>query len=325
MSTKNSPEADNLGAEDDDAGSEIDVSSVPLPDPADGGDRGPQEDYDPARLEVYDRDALAECETVIARGLAAFHEVGRSLLEIRDRRLYRETHNRFEDYLRERWGIDRTYAHRLIQSAKVLETLPVGNTPINESQSRELAPLLVAGQPREVRRVWLEANERTGGKPTAATIRQVRQELTGSLMMADAADLSRENVVSKITSTKTTGIDGKSYTRPAPRLEFHWLGEQLLPIVASDQWVIDSIAQLLPEVGLIRPILLAADGRIFDGRLRYLACLAANHEPHFEMLSPDLTGTELIDHWLALNLIRQHLTEGQRACVAVKLERERST
>ncbi len=29
MSTRNSPEADNLGAEDDDAGSEIDVSMLP--------------------------------------------------------------------------------------------------------------------------------------------------------------------------------------------------------------------------------------------------------------------------------------------------------
>ena len=309
MTTKQSAEAAGLGAEDDDAGSEIDVSSVPLPDPADGGDYGPQEDYDPARLEVYDRDKLAECETVIARGLAAFHEVGRSLLEIRDRRLYRETHNRFEDYLRERWGIDRTYAHRLIQSAKVLETLPVGNTPINESQSRELVPLLVAGQPREVRRVWLEANERTGGKPTAATIRQVREELTGSLVMADATADKFETAI----------------TEPAPRLEFHWLGEHLLPIVASDQVVIDSIAQSLPGVGLIQPILLAADGRIFDGRLRYLACLAANHEPHFEMLSPDLTGTDLFDRWWSLNVCRGHLTEAQRVSVAVELERERWT
>ncbi len=125
-----------------------------------------------------------------------------------------------------------------------------------------------------------------------------------------------------LTVEPVTGRDGKSYTRPAPRLEFHWLGEHLLPIVASDQVVIDSIAQHLRVMGLLKPILLATDGRIFDGRLRYLACLASGHEPHFEMLSPDLTGTELIDHWLALNVIRQHFTEGQRACVAVKLERE---
>ncbi len=146
------------------------------PDPADGGDRGPQEDYDPARLEVYDRDALAECETVIERGLETFYAIGRSLLTIRDRRLYREQYGTFEDYLRDRWGIDRTYANRLIQSAKVVETLPIGNTPTSEAQSRELVPLLMAGQPEEVRRVWAEANERTGNKPTAAVIRQVRED-----------------------------------------------------------------------------------------------------------------------------------------------------
>lgn len=188
MSAKNRPRDGGIAGARSRAGEDHTLSSSTvaeppdsrrdaLPHPDDGGDCGHWEDYDPNQLQVLDRDKLTECETVIERGLATFHEVGRALLDIRDLRLYRETHPRFEDYLRERWGIDRTYAHRLIQSAKVVETLPVGNTPTSEAQSRELVPLLMAGRPAEVRRVWAEANERTGNNPTATTIREVREEL----------------------------------------------------------------------------------------------------------------------------------------------------
>ena len=84
---------------------------------------------------------LAECEKVIERGLATFVQVGEALLEIRDGVLYRETHSTFEDYCRERWGMDRTYAHRHIEAAKITELLPIGNNPATESVARELAPL----------------------------------------------------------------------------------------------------------------------------------------------------------------------------------------
>ncbi len=47
---------------------------------------------------------------------------------------------------------------------------------VNEAQARELAPLL--DQPQTLDRVWSETVERTGGKPTAAVIRLVRNEVT---------------------------------------------------------------------------------------------------------------------------------------------------
>jgi len=116
--------------------------SVELHDPMEGGEAEPFEDYNPEDLDELERGRLLECEAVIERGLETFHAVGRSLLTIRDTRLYRQTHATFEDYCRQRWGIDRTYAHRLIQSVKVVETLPIGNTPICEAQARELDRLL---------------------------------------------------------------------------------------------------------------------------------------------------------------------------------------
>lgn len=114
---------------------------------------------------------LQDCEAVIERGLDTFVEVGEALLEIRDARLYHRTHGTFEDYCRERWGFDRTYAHRHIQAAEVASMLPIGNTPTNESVARELAPL--RDEPDQLRDTWAEVVELHGERPTAANVREV--------------------------------------------------------------------------------------------------------------------------------------------------------
>ena len=82
---------------------------------------------------------LTACEQTIADGMESFKSVGRALVKVRDSRLYRATHATFEDYCRERWQMDRTYAHRIIEGAKLAEEmLPIGNIP-TESAARELA------------------------------------------------------------------------------------------------------------------------------------------------------------------------------------------
>jgi hypothetical protein len=120
------------------------------------------------------RQALAECEATIERGLATFREVGAALLRIRDERLYRNSHTTFEEYVRERWGFSKPYAHRQIQAAEIAGVVPVGT----ERQARELAP--VKGDPEQVREAWAEANRRSGGKPTAADVRESRRAVAAS-------------------------------------------------------------------------------------------------------------------------------------------------
>jgi len=124
---------------------------------------------------------LTECEVVIARGLDTFVEVGLALLEIRDRRLYREQgYERFEDYCRERWRFSRVHAHRMIEAAEVAAMLPIGNTPTNESQARELVP--IKDDPEAIAGAWQEVQQqaveeaRATGEPvmiTAAAVREV--------------------------------------------------------------------------------------------------------------------------------------------------------
>lgn len=118
---------------------------------------------------------LTELEAVIERGLQTFVDVGTALMEIRDSRLYRESHGTFEDYCRERWGMVRQQANRLIAAAEAVENLePVGSIlPTSESQVRPIAQLEPAAQ----REVWQRAIETApNGKVTAAHVQNVVEE-----------------------------------------------------------------------------------------------------------------------------------------------------
>lgn len=122
-------------------------------------------------------ESLPELEARIERGLQTFVEVGTALLEIRDRRLYREGgHQTFEDYCQTRWGFSKTHANRLVGAASVVGTLtPIGVTPpTNEAQARELA-LLVRQSPERAADVWRglrDLAERLGDDEAAQRARE---------------------------------------------------------------------------------------------------------------------------------------------------------
>ncbi|HXH35235.1 MAG TPA: DNA N-6-adenine-methyltransferase [Plantibacter sp.] len=121
--------------------------------------------------------ALLACEAIVERGRQTFVEVGNALMQIRDGRLYRQTHDTFEDYCRERWSFERAHAYRLIESAQVDAALsPFGDKPRNEAQARELAPLL--DQPERLRETWAEVVD-LHPEPTAANVREVVQRGMG--------------------------------------------------------------------------------------------------------------------------------------------------
>lgn len=109
-----------------------------------------------AELTQREATALDRCEIVIERGIKTFVEVGNALLEIRDKKLYRTTYGTFEDYCAQRWQLDRKYAYRIMDSARVHAALdagetdasadsglsPIGDKPANEAQARPLTRLL---------------------------------------------------------------------------------------------------------------------------------------------------------------------------------------
>jgi hypothetical protein len=67
--------------------------------------------------------SLSKCEAIVARGMKSFVLVGRALTKIRTRKLYRQTHPTFEGYCKERFGMSKTQANRIIQAALVAKNL----------------------------------------------------------------------------------------------------------------------------------------------------------------------------------------------------------
>jgi hypothetical protein len=61
----------------------------------------PEDNLTPTELEKLD--AL---EAVAQHGLGRYVQVSQALAEIRERRLYRDSHESFEAYVSERWGVD---------------------------------------------------------------------------------------------------------------------------------------------------------------------------------------------------------------------------
>ena len=131
-----------------------------------------------AILTPDERAELGHCETIIERELAKFVEVGIALANIRDGRLYRDTHGTFEDYCRERWGFSRVRAHQMIDAAEVVGVLTIVNSdsPViaNEGQARAIASTLKEHGPEVAAQVLREAAR---DALTAASITKVANEL----------------------------------------------------------------------------------------------------------------------------------------------------
>ncbi|PSB06981.1 hypothetical protein C7B62_21290 [Pleurocapsa sp. CCALA 161] len=121
----------------------------------------------------------------------AFYEAGMALMELRDRRLYRSTHNTFEEYCRDRFDYTRRRPYQLIEAAQIYDNLiekcakflhirashlgspqvldmPV--LPTKEGQVQPLSQLERESQPL----AWETAVEEAGGKvPTGRIVKNV--------------------------------------------------------------------------------------------------------------------------------------------------------
>lgn len=100
----------------------------------------------------------------------------------------------------------------------------------------------------------------------------------------------------------------------AAHARFHPLA-LLFPMMGGEE--LGELAEDIKANGLREPIVImpAPDGRILDGRHRYLACARAGIEPHFRTF----TGDDPAAYVISANLRRRHLKESQRAMVAAKL------
>ncbi len=99
---------------------------------------------------------LEKLENVIAKGVGRFLAVGKALMEIRDRRLYRTEYATFEEYCRLRWHFSRQRGLQFIEAEKLGQRLSEAGVDlttivVNEGQARELAGDLAAPTGDEVK------------------------------------------------------------------------------------------------------------------------------------------------------------------------------
>ena len=109
--------------------------------------------------------------------------------ELRDKRLYRNTHKTFEDYCQKRFNFGRSRSHRLINAANIIENLtdssillPNGQQilPTSERQVRPLTKL----EPLAQRQVWKSAVESAGGKvPSGRIVKDIVQKIKEKIVL----------------------------------------------------------------------------------------------------------------------------------------------
>ena len=99
---------------------------------------------------------------------------------------------------------------------------------------------------------------------------------------------------------------------PTAELEYH-RAAALFPLLPVDSPEFGELVDDIGEHGLLQPIILH-EGKILDGRNRYRACQHAGVELRFE----EWSGQSPTAYVLSLNLHRRHLTDGQRAMIAVE-------
>ena len=66
---------------------------------------------------------LRELEDTIQEGFDSFLRVGLAFAEVRYHKLHRATHDRFEDYCRDRWGLSLSRTNQIISTCKVVENI----------------------------------------------------------------------------------------------------------------------------------------------------------------------------------------------------------
>tara|TARA_R110002073_G_scaffold177188_9_gene335141 strand:+ start:4058 stop:4912 length:855 start_codon:yes stop_codon:yes gene_type:complete len=111
---------------------------------------------------------LKKLERIVDKGKRTFIEVGNALKELRDGKLYRQTHRTFESYCEERFGFKRQQAYRFIEASEVVENVSHGGQISSERAAREVAKAPPEKQ-QEVVTKAIETAEKTG-KPVTAKL-----------------------------------------------------------------------------------------------------------------------------------------------------------
>lgn len=145
-------------------------------------------------LTKSEQSELARLCKVVDEGLSSFLAVGTALVEINEGRLYRQNHETFEAFVKERWGISRQRAYQLMEAVEVKDELTkIFDNPSEvdlftaESQLRELSRVGTEALPSVLEKI-VEKCKSENLKPSANVIKDVVAKELGK----DKDSLGRE-------------------------------------------------------------------------------------------------------------------------------------
>jgi hypothetical protein len=147
------------------------TDQAPSPRAIEGSETGNALD---APLTPEERKEKGRLEEQMKRG---FIDICTAVLQIRDKRLYREDFGTFDEYAETILGLSRVHAHRLAEAGRVVQLLlAMGNLPVPTCE-RQARPLTKVG-PELVPVVWRRALEESGtGRVTARVVEELVTEM----------------------------------------------------------------------------------------------------------------------------------------------------
>lgn len=199
------------------------------------------------KLDVSERERLRKLELAVAEGISSFVVVGEALKEIRDARLYRESHKTFEKYVDEKWSMGRNYANKLIASADVSKALGT-IVPKNERASE----ITSEGQLRELRTVPPESLEAVVNKAadiagadtiTASDIKQAREEVLATESKPAPPKDAWEDVDDEPETMSSKPLPKTTMSQSPDQLvaNIHSAGESLLALIKEMNRLSDQV------------------------------------------------------------------------------------
>jgi hypothetical protein len=149
-----------------------------------------------AKLSPTERKQFAKLRHEIQEGLSEMHsrfvQVGKALLEIREKKLFRGKYKNFIEFCEEEFNIAKTRAYELAGAAEIMRDFSAvaefSTVPTNERQMR---PLTALKEPEQRKVAWQKALSLAGDKPVVESdVRKAVAEVKGGGKPKEVADVA---------------------------------------------------------------------------------------------------------------------------------------
>lgn len=164
-------------------------------------------------ITIMERQLLRRLEQVIDKNLPTFVTVANALKEIRDAKLYRETHSSFELYCKERFNIAKSHAYRMIEAAEEISRishLPGSSQITTMAHVEAIAQVPPENKPEVLKDIARQNKQRI----TAKSIQDANKKLSDTVKQIKEKPITIDAEIVRKSSENPAG----DYNHPAARI-----------------------------------------------------------------------------------------------------------